>query len=87
MLFSVCIFFSVLQLFSSSFICTIEFSVLVRVSIAVKRHHDQGNSYKGKHLIAASLQVQRFSPLSSWKKVWQHTSRLGDGKGAKAHTG
>ena len=27
-------------------------SVLVRVSIAVKRHHDQGNSYKG-HLIGA----------------------------------
>ena len=23
--------------------------VLVRVSIAVKRHHDQGNSHKGKH--------------------------------------
>jgi hypothetical protein len=39
--------------------------VLVRVSIAVKRHHDQGNSYKGQHLIRACLQVQRFSPLSS----------------------
>jgi hypothetical protein len=39
--------------------------VLVRVSIAVKRHHDQGNSYKGQHLIGAVLQVQRFSPLSS----------------------
>jgi hypothetical protein len=37
--------------------------VLVWVSIAVKRHHDQGNSYKG-HLIGAGLQVQRFSPLS-----------------------
>ena len=35
------------------------------VSIAVKRHHDQGNSYKGKHLIGAGLQVQRFSPSSS----------------------
>ena len=23
--------------------------------IAVKRHHDQGNSYKGKHLIGAGL--------------------------------
>jgi hypothetical protein len=23
------------------------------VSIAVKRHHDQGNSYKGKHLTGA----------------------------------
>jgi hypothetical protein len=25
-------------------------------SIAVKRHHDQGNSYKGRHLTGASLQ-------------------------------
>ena len=30
---------------------------------AVKRHHDQGKSYKG-HLIEAGLQVQRFIPLS-----------------------
>ena len=29
-------------------------SVFVRVSIAVKRHHDHGNSYKGKHLIAVA---------------------------------
>jgi hypothetical protein len=35
----------------------------------VKRHHDHSNSYKGKHLIGADLQVQRFSPLSSW---WEH---------------
>jgi hypothetical protein len=39
--------------------------VLIRVSNAVRRHHDQGNSYKGQHLIGAGLQVQRFSPLSS----------------------
>jgi hypothetical protein len=26
---------------------------------AVKRRHDQGNSYKGQHLIGAGLQVQR----------------------------
>jgi hypothetical protein len=35
---------------------------------AVNRHHDQGNSYKGQHLIGAGLQVQRFSPLSSRQK-------------------
>ena len=40
----------------------------VRVFIAMKRHHDQDNSYKGKHLIGAGLQVQRCSPLSSWQK-------------------
>ena len=37
----------------------------------MKRHHDQGNSYKGKHLIGAGLQFQRFSPLSSWQEAWQ----------------
>lgn len=30
----------------------------------VNRHHDQGNSFKN-NLIAASLQVQTFNPLSS----------------------
>jgi hypothetical protein len=38
---------------------------LVRVSNAVTRHHDQGNSYTRQHLIGAGLQVQRFSPLLS----------------------
>jgi hypothetical protein len=41
---------------------------LSRVSIVVKRNHDQGNSYKGQHLIGASLLVLEFSPLSSWLK-------------------
>jgi hypothetical protein len=31
----------------------------------VNRHHDQGKSNKGQHLIGAGLQVQRFNPLSS----------------------
>jgi hypothetical protein len=31
----------------------------------VNRHHDQGKSYKGQHLIGAGLQVQRLGPLSS----------------------
>jgi hypothetical protein len=35
---------------------------------AVKRYHDWGNYYKGKHLIGAGLQVQRFSPLPSWQE-------------------
>ena len=33
-------------------------SILVRVSIAVKRHHGHGKSYKGKHLIGAGLQFR-----------------------------
>jgi hypothetical protein len=39
--------------------------------MAVNRHHDHGNSYKGQHLTEAGLQVQRFSPLSS---RWEHGS-------------
>lgn len=35
------------------------------VSIAVSRHHDHSNSYKGQRLIGAGLHVQWFSPLSS----------------------
>jgi hypothetical protein len=30
-------------------------SVLVCVSIAMKRHHDHGNSYKGQHLTGAGV--------------------------------
>jgi hypothetical protein len=52
----------------------------VRVSIAVKRHHDQGNPYRGKHLIGAGLQFQGFSPLSSWWDTWQHAGRHGAGR-------
>jgi hypothetical protein len=33
--------------------------------IAVKRHHDQGNSYRGSHFIGAALKFQMLSPLSS----------------------
>jgi hypothetical protein len=58
--------------------------VLVRISIAVKRHHDQGNSYKGQHLIGAGLQVQRFSPLSSRWEAWQHPGRHDAGEGAES---
>lgn len=29
----------------------------------MKRYHDQGNSYKGKHLSGPGLQCQKFSPL------------------------
>jgi hypothetical protein len=28
----------------------------LRISIAVKRHHNQGNSYKGKHLTDSEIQ-------------------------------
>jgi len=31
--------------------------------------------YKGHQLSGAGLQFQRFSPLSSWQKVWQNSGR------------
>lgn len=37
--------------------------ILVRVSIAMKRHPDHSNSYQENDLIGAVLQFQRFSPL------------------------
>jgi hypothetical protein len=50
------------------------FVVLVCVSMAVKRHHDQGYSYEGQCLIGSGLLVLRFHPLSSW---WRHPGKLG----------
>jgi hypothetical protein len=42
--------------------------------IVVKKHHDQGSSHKGKHLIGAGLQFQRLSPLSgAWHRVGRNT--------------
>jgi hypothetical protein len=35
------------------------YGILVRVFIAVKRHHDYRSSYKGKYLIEADLQFRR----------------------------
>ena len=55
------------------------FLVLVKVSNAIKRYYGQGNSYKRKHLIETTLQVQRFNPLSSWWEAWQHPGRPGAG--------
>ena len=45
------------------------------VSIAVKRHHDQGNSYKGQCLTGAGLHFQGFSPLSSWQEAWHSAGK------------
>ena len=58
---------------------------LCRVYIAVKRHNDQGNSFKRKHLIGAGLQFQRFSPLSLGQEAWQYPDSHGSG-GAESST-
>ena len=53
--------------------------VLVRVSISVKRQHDQGNMYKKQHLIGADFQVLRLSSFLAWIETWQHLGRHGTG--------
>ena len=44
------------------------------------------NSYKVQHFIGAALQVQRFSPLSSWQEARQPAGRHGTGEGAEGST-
>lgn len=50
--------------------CHIVFTIellehLCGISIAVKRRHNHGKSYKREHLTGAGLQFCRLSPLSS----------------------
>jgi hypothetical protein len=52
----------------------------------MKRHHDQGNSFEGQHLIGAGSQVPWFSPFSSRWEAWQHPGRHGAGEVAKNST-
>jgi hypothetical protein len=59
---------------------------LSQYPIAVKRHHCLIYSWKGKHLIGAGLQFQRFIPLSSWWNAWQHAVRHGNGQVAESST-
>jgi hypothetical protein len=56
------------------------------VSIAIKRHYDHHNFYKGNHLTGTLLMVQRFNPLSSWWEAWHHTGGQGAGKIAESST-
>lgn len=55
------------------------YEMFLRVSIAVNRHHDHGNSYK-EVLTGAGLQVHRVSLLSPWQEEWWHSSRHGVGE-------
>jgi hypothetical protein len=47
------------------------------ICIAVKKLHNHDNSYKGKHLFGAGLQIQRFGLLSSWQEAWMSIGRHG----------
>ena len=61
-------------------------SLLSQGFVTVKRYHDQDNSYKGKHLIGACLQFQRFSPSSPGWGAWHHADRLVHGERAESPT-
>jgi hypothetical protein len=50
--------FSLVILFLLSCLEMLFLSHCLRVSIAVKKHHDHGNSYKGKHLVGEGLQLR-----------------------------
>jgi hypothetical protein len=45
-------------------------TVLVRGLLLCRDPHDHSNFYKGKHLIGASLQFNKFSSLASWPEAW-----------------
>lgn len=55
-------------------------NISVRVCIALKRHNDQGSSYKVKYSIEASLQ---FRALIPYHNGWWHAGRHDTGKGAE----
>ena len=43
------------------------------------------NSCKGKYLVGAGLQDQKFHPLVSWQEAWQPSGGL-DARGAESST-
>ena len=53
----------------------------------VKRHHNHGNSQKGKYFPGACLQFQRFSLLSAWQEAWWYTGRHGTESSITRSTG
>ena len=61
-----------------------EYVCLGYCSIAVRRHHDQGNSYKGKFNRGCLTVLEgQVSTLLSWWEAWQHPGRRGDVEGKK----
>ena len=46
--------------------------------MAVKRHHDHCNSYKGKPLTGSGLQFRGLAVYCrKWQEAWQHAGRHG----------
>ena len=60
---------------------------MFRVSIAVKRPYDQGNSYKGQHLIGAGFTgseirfiIIKAGSRAASRQAWQYPGRHGPGE-------
>jgi hypothetical protein len=60
--------------------------VLVRVSIAESRHHDQDNSNKGQHLTWGWLTSSEVQALSSRQEAWQPPGMHGTEEVAESST-
>ena len=50
----------------------------------MKRHNDQGNSYKRQQFNWGWLAGSDVQQLSSWQEAWQHPGRHGGGDGAES---
>lgn len=72
-------------------VCTIKYvntllgTVLVRISVAVKRYHDHNNSYKGKYLIGTDLQFRGTHGVGEGAKI--STSRSVGSRKREKETG
>ena len=60
--------------------------ISVRVSVAVKRHHDHDNCYKGKHSIGVAWLQFRGSAHHHHGGAWQQSGRHGAGEVAESPT-
>lgn len=52
--------------------------------IVLKKHYDQGSSYKGQQVIGAFIQVQRSNIITFWQEALQGLSRHGATDGVES---
>ena len=61
-------------------------SILFRVSIAINRHHNHGNSYKGNYLVGVAYLKFRGLVHYHHGGTWWHAGRHGAGDVAESPT-
>jgi hypothetical protein len=49
---------------------SIQLGACLSVSVAVKRHYDQGNSYNGKHLIGVQSIIIQAGSMAASRQAW-----------------